>query len=251
VRALLEGREPPTIGAIDVAERTLMYGRGGRASYASGGTLLVFVGAIAALAAIRAASTVLLDLRAPNLHLVVDLISLAGLLGLVALAFDVRGIRERVPGFSSSNGGAVATAFALYVAALLVVPAIVGFYALPRAAQPTKQRGGFVSPSQCLAPDCLYITDADNGKQVRTTAGKIVVITVGSAPSDLGSDPTLCDFQDAAGSSVLDAVTCVAPSRPGEPLQDRFRAARAGTARLHLLSSQYPFQVTISVGPPA
>jgi hypothetical protein len=249
---LLRGAAPPTIGAIDVAERNLMYGRGGR-RYTTGGTVLSLIGLLAAFALLRNLSLVAAGLQAPGPRLLLDFISSAGLLGLVLLAFDAGGIRARLPGFSSPNSTTVTVSFGLYIFTLLAVPGIVGAYVIKPpgdGGNPAAGGGGFVTAAQCIAPDCLYIDDAGNGRQYHLRAGGLVVIYIGATPSDLSSDPVLCDFHDSAPPPVvLEKQACAGGNNPGDPIQDRFRATRAGVAHLSLRSGQYRYQVDIVVDP--
>jgi hypothetical protein len=123
-RDLAAGRPPAPIAALDVAERNVMLGRGRRYT---AGAVPGIVGLVLVLLAVRFAFTVFGDLTAQRwVALPRDAVLLAGVLGAAALAFDVGGLRSRLPGFSSSRRWLPLLSWVGYVAVVVVAALLLG-----------------------------------------------------------------------------------------------------------------------------
>lgn len=123
-RELAAGRPAAPIAALDVAERNVMLGRGRR--YSARGVPGI-VGLVLVLLAVRFAFTVFGDLTTQHwVALPRDAVLLAGVVGAAALAFDVGGLRSRLPGFSSSRRWLPLLTWVGYIAVVVVAALLLG-----------------------------------------------------------------------------------------------------------------------------
>lgn len=123
-RDLAAGRPPAPIAALDVAERNVMLGRGRR--YRAGAVPGI-VGLVLVLLAVRFAFTVFGDVAAQRwAALPQDAVLLAGVVGAAALAFDIGGLRSRLPGFSSSRRWLPLLSWVGYIAVVVVAAYLLG-----------------------------------------------------------------------------------------------------------------------------
>ncbi len=122
-RHLARGGPAAPVGALDVAERSVMHVRRGVAI--SGGPGVA--GLLLVLLGLRFAFAVFGDVVTRQwLVLPRDLVLLAGVVGAAALAFDYGGVRQRLPGFSSSRRWVPLLSWVGYIAAVLVAAALLG-----------------------------------------------------------------------------------------------------------------------------
>jgi hypothetical protein len=122
-RDLAAGHPAKPIAALDIAERDVMQGR--RRSSVSGGPGIV--GLALVLLGVRFAFTVFGDVAAQRwVALPRDGVLLAGVVGAAALAFDVAGLRSRLPGFSSSRRWLPLLSWLGYIAVVVVAALLLG-----------------------------------------------------------------------------------------------------------------------------
>ncbi|MHB8509800.1 MAG: hypothetical protein ACYDGR_14330 [Candidatus Dormibacteria bacterium] len=228
---LTRGAEPPTIGQLDVAERTVMAGSVGR-GYADTGGLYLLLGVGAVLFALRTLGTLLIYLRAPGLPALAQGIVLAAAALTAALAFNLGDVRSSLVGFNSRNPVVAAACFlALWVSAG-AASAMVNNLASP----PTT--GDVVG--RCRAPLCRVVQAGDASGSVDLTVGETLVVALG--PSDgNGPAPGCAAVVDAR---VLTFITCAERGQAGGDLYTQFTAAEPGTTVVRV-GDTYSLTVTV------
>lgn len=221
--ARLERGEPaPSIGSIDVAERTLMYGRGRRGFYDS--PVLTIVGVLAVLGLLSRVPRLLIELRTgglPGQLVAADALFALGLVAVAGLAFNIGGLREQAPGFNSPSQR---IAVGSWVGLLIVV--VAGSYALQTMVSLPAANGRGGTGGTCTT-NCVPITADDNGKTINVSQDVGIDLRLPGTSCPRNSDPQVLDFRGCSpnGSGITAAYDAVGPgtavlSRPvtgGEP----------------------------------
>ncbi|HEV3231747.1 MAG TPA: hypothetical protein VG245_05780 [Candidatus Dormibacteraeota bacterium] len=226
LRRLLAGEPAPTIGQVDVAERTLMSGRPGR-PYFLDSPLLALLGFACGLTAFYGISGLVRDVQFGALERgAFDLARTLLLVGVVMYGFDIAGVRSRVPLLSSSDRRVAAGAAGAY---LLLLGAVIGLGAGVPAAQPATSVN-----HDCPPPHCQTLTAADNGRTLSLPAGDDLEVALDqNARCPATSDTTILAFLDCGVDDTSQPPILLA----------FFHGARPGTATLQ----NGTFQVTVEV----
>lgn len=232
-RALLQGMEPAPLGALDVAEHKVMQVRGGYISRGAFGTPLVAIlvvgiilryglGAVGRLLYLPSAVG-----SGPRLilTLVFDLILVAGLVLGAALLWDFRGIRERLPGFSSSQTWVYRSSWGGLIAVVLLAGYLSG-----ATLGTTPTPGGAI-------PRSVHLTVNDDQTEVAVQTGGTVTVDLSDWPASARQGMHIT----VSNPSVLQAEG--APDLTGAT----FRAAAEGRSRISAQSGDGSDQVEFLV----
>lgn len=228
-RDLAQGRPAPPIGALDVAERTLMNPRR-RYRYA-GPTGIVAV--ILVLLAFRYGVGFLYGLAVNPVTAIGELVVVAGLAGAALLFFDVWGLRSRLPGFSSRRRGVVAASWAAYAGTFGLL-AIIFNLVLPILLPP--------AAAGCSVRDCT-VTAADSSAKVAMTRDAVLTVDLSDAPKAAWADMRI----ESSDPAILEKLA--QGSRSGDPPSARFRALAPGSARIIAASASggFTFEIIVDV----